>query len=61
MRILPPIQPGLHPDEFFKQLIEVTEQASDELLLEAARDNPTLPLPPTAKKRLAELQGKTAD
>ncbi|MBD8688557.1 MULTISPECIES: lysophospholipid acyltransferase family protein [unclassified Rhizobium] len=61
VRILPPIQPGLDPDVFFKQLIEVTEKASDELLLEAARDNPSLPMPPTALKRLAELQSKAAD
>lgn len=43
---------------FFKTLIEVTEKASDELLLETARNNPHLPLPPTAVKRIAELQGQ---
>lgn len=56
VRILPPIEPGLAPDVFFKQLIEVTERASDELLMETAKANPQLPLPPTAQKRLAELQ-----
>ena len=56
VRILPPIEPGLAPDAFFKRLIEVTEQASDELLIETAKANPNLPLPPTAQKRLAELQ-----
>lgn len=58
VRILPAIEPGLDPDVFFKRLIEVTEKASDELLLETARNNPHLPLPPTAVKRIAELQGK---
>jgi 1-acyl-sn-glycerol-3-phosphate acyltransferase len=56
VRILPAIEPGLDPDAFFAKLIEVTEKASDELLIEAARDNPHLPLPPTAVKRLVELQ-----
>jgi 1-acyl-sn-glycerol-3-phosphate acyltransferase len=56
VRILPAIQPGMEPDAFFAKLIEVTEKASDELLIEAAATNPQLPLPPTAAKRLAELQ-----
>ncbi|MBP1876533.1 1-acyl-sn-glycerol-3-phosphate acyltransferase [Ensifer adhaerens] len=56
VRVLPPIEAGLDPDEFLARLIEVTETASDELLLETVRDNPHLPLPPTAKQRLAELK-----
>lgn len=56
VRILPAIQPGLDPDEFFAKLIEVTEKASDELLLETVANNPHLPVPPTAAKRIAELQ-----
>ena len=56
VRILPAIQPGLDPDVFFARLIEVTEKASDELLVETAAANPELPLPPSARRRLAELQ-----
>lgn len=56
VRILPAIQPGLEPDVFFKRLVEETEKASDELLIETARDNPHVPLPPTAAQRLKELQ-----
>lgn len=56
VRILPAIPPGLDPDEFYNRLIEVTEKASDELLVETVANNPELPLPPTAIKRLAELQ-----
>lgn len=59
IRILPPIQPGMEPDAFFTHLIATLENASDELLLQAAIDNPKLPLPPTAVKRLAELQART--
>ena len=56
VRILPPIMPGMDPDAFFAQLIEVSERASDELLLETVERNPHLPLPPTAIERLAELR-----
>jgi len=56
VRILPPIQPGMDPDAFFAHLIEVTEKASDELLVDTVKRNPNLPLPPTAARRLAELQ-----
>ena len=56
VRILPAIPPGLDPDEFYQRLVEVTEKASDDLLLETVANNPHLPLPPTAVKRLAELQ-----
>ncbi|RCW26020.1 1-acyl-sn-glycerol-3-phosphate acyltransferase [Ciceribacter lividus] len=55
VRILPPIEPGLDPDAFFEKLMQVLEAASDELLVETARDNPHVPLPPTAKRRLNEL------
>ncbi|TCL72678.1 1-acyl-sn-glycerol-3-phosphate acyltransferase [Rhizobium sp. BK251] len=55
VRILPPIEPGMDPDAFFARLIEVTEKASDELLVDTAERNPNLPLPPTAARRLAEL------
>ncbi|MGO6901003.1 1-acyl-sn-glycerol-3-phosphate acyltransferase, partial [Rhizobium ruizarguesonis] len=56
VRILPPIMPGMDPDAFFAHLIEVSERASDELLLETVERNPHLPLPPTAVERLVELR-----
>lgn len=56
VRILPPIAPGMDPDAFFAHLIEVSERASDELLLETVAQNPHLPLPPTAVDRLVELR-----
>lgn len=55
-RILPPIQPGLEKEAFLKKLIEVTETACDELLLQAAKDTNPPPMPPTARQRLAELR-----
>ncbi|MGV8939125.1 MAG: lysophospholipid acyltransferase family protein [Allorhizobium sp.] len=56
VRILPAIMPGLDPDVFYERLVTELERASDELLLETAMDNPSLPLPPTAVKRIAELK-----
>lgn len=56
VRILPPFPPGMDPDEFFEALVQAMEKASDELLVETVRDNPHLPLPPTAAARLKELQ-----
>lgn len=58
VRILPPIEPGLSPDQFQQRLIDVTEKASDELLVETVEANPHLPLPESARQRLAELQGQ---
>ncbi|WP_454747843.1 lysophospholipid acyltransferase family protein [Ciceribacter selenitireducens] len=58
VRILPPIEPGLDPDVFYQTLVEKLEKASDELLIETVRDNPQVPLPPTAVQRLKELQAK---
>jgi 1-acyl-sn-glycerol-3-phosphate acyltransferase len=55
VRILPPIEPGLDQDAFMARLIGSTETATDALLVEAARDNPEIPLPPQAKKRLQQL------
>ena len=56
VRILAPIQPGMDPDAFFAHLIDVTEKASDELLLDTVARNPDLPLPQTAIDRLAVLR-----
>lgn len=55
VRILPPIQPGLDPDVFHETLMRQLEAASDELLVKTAKENPHLPLPPTAVQRLKEL------
>lgn len=55
VKILPAIAPGLEADAFHQQLIAVMETASDELLVETVRDNPNVPLPPTAENRLQEL------
>jgi 1-acyl-sn-glycerol-3-phosphate acyltransferase len=55
VRILPAIPAGLDPDVFLKTLIDVTEAASDALLIETVQNNPHLPLPPTAVQRLKEL------
>jgi 1-acyl-sn-glycerol-3-phosphate acyltransferase len=45
----------MDPDAFFARLVEETEKASDELLVETIANNPHLPIPPTAAKRLAEI------
>ncbi|MHA7971477.1 lysophospholipid acyltransferase family protein [Rhizobium sp. CAU 1783] len=55
VKILPPIAPGLDPDTFYETLIEKLEWVSDELLIETVENNPGLPLPPTAAKRMKEL------
>jgi 1-acyl-sn-glycerol-3-phosphate acyltransferase len=60
VRILPAIAPGMDPDAFLAHLIEVMETASDRLLVETAATNPDLPLPPTARQRLAELSAREA-
>ncbi|THV22472.1 lysophospholipid acyltransferase family protein [Peteryoungia ipomoeae] len=55
VRILPPIEPGLDADVFFERLMRELEGASDALLIETVRDNPHVPLPPSAIRRLEEL------
>ncbi|MNU08733.1 hypothetical protein D3C72_2549140 [compost metagenome] len=52
--------PGMDPDAFFAHLIDVTESASDQLLIDTVERNPHVPLPPTAVKRLAELRKEEA-
>lgn len=54
-RVLPAIPPGLDKDLFLKRLEEVTEAACDEFLIEAAQSDNPPPLPPTAIRRLQEL------
>ncbi len=52
IRILPPVRPGMETVAFFAHLIEVTETASDQLLIDTLAANPHLPVPPSAKDRL---------
>ncbi|MGE0502444.1 MAG: lysophospholipid acyltransferase family protein [Rhizobiaceae bacterium] len=54
-RFLPPIPPGLGKEEFMQRLIGETEAACDALLVEAAIGPDAPPMPPTARRRLAEL------
>ncbi|WP_245470936.1 1-acyl-sn-glycerol-3-phosphate acyltransferase [Mesorhizobium sp. M7A.F.Ca.CA.002.15.2.1] len=54
-RFLPPIPPGLSKDEFMARLIGETEAACDQFLMDAARGPNPPALPPTAVKRLQEL------
>lgn len=60
IRILPAIQPGMPTNAFFEKLVHDLEAASDELLLQAAKDNPDLPMPPTAIARLKVLREAAA-
>ena len=60
-RFLPPIPPGLGKEEFMRRLIAETEAACDELLVDAVSAANPPPLPPTAAKRLAELEAKSAE
>ena len=60
-RFLPPIPAGLGKDEFMRRLIAETEAACDELLVEAAQSKNPPPLPPTALKRLAEIEAAGKD
>jgi 1-acyl-sn-glycerol-3-phosphate acyltransferase len=57
-RFLPPIEPGLDRETFLARLVSETEAACDAFLIEAANSPNPPPLPPTAVKRLAELQGR---
>lgn len=54
-RFLPPIEPGLDREAFQTRLIKQTEEACDDLLVEAARSDNPPPMPATARKRLEEL------
>ena len=55
-RILPAIEPGLETDVFYNMLVKTMEEASDKILLETIDTNPGLPLPQTARERLAVLR-----
>jgi 1-acyl-sn-glycerol-3-phosphate acyltransferase len=58
-RFLPPIPPGLGKEEFHARLVAETETACDAYLIEAANAPDAPPMPPTARKRLAELGVKS--
>ncbi|MDA4845803.1 lysophospholipid acyltransferase family protein [Hoeflea poritis] len=60
VRFLEPIEPGLPPEEFMERLISATETAVDELLIDAVRQNPGLPLPEQARRRYEGLTAKKA-
>jgi 1-acyl-sn-glycerol-3-phosphate acyltransferase len=58
VRILEPIQPGMAAEEFFGRLIDVTESATNELMVQTINENPHLPVPETAAKRYRDLTGQ---
>jgi 1-acyl-sn-glycerol-3-phosphate acyltransferase len=55
---LPPIPPGLTPDEFQKRMIAAIEDGCDRLLLEADTSTPRPPFGPEAIERLKVLRGR---
>lgn len=54
-RILPAIPPGLDPAQFQARLVSAIETESDALILRAARDGLTRPIPPDLRKGLDAL------
>ncbi|MBX3569686.1 MAG: 1-acyl-sn-glycerol-3-phosphate acyltransferase [Rhizobiaceae bacterium] len=58
-RFLPPIPAGLERDEFMRRLVAETEAGCDAILVETAGMPGHPPLPPTAVKRLAELNAQS--
>jgi 1-acyl-sn-glycerol-3-phosphate acyltransferase len=54
-RFLEPIPAGLSKEEFMQRLVSTTEQAVDDLLVEAAKSHDAPPLPETARRRLERL------
>jgi len=55
VKILTPLMPGQSRKDFVRQLIEQTEKACDDLLLEAAKSEEPPAMPDAAVKRLADL------
>jgi len=55
VKILPPLMPGLNRKEFFRQLIEQTEKACDDLLIEAVKSPQPPAMPPVTIKKLGQL------
>jgi 1-acyl-sn-glycerol-3-phosphate acyltransferase len=57
LEFLPPIPAGLDSRSFLARLESTVEGAADRLMAEAARADPSLPLPAEAAARLAERAG----
>lgn len=55
-RFMPPIPPGLPPEEFRSRLVAATEAASNDLVLEAYEAGLTRPIPPELRQRLEALK-----
>lgn len=63
-RFLPPIPPGLPPEQFHRRLTDTIETETDRLILEAIRDGLSRPLPPSMREAAAARQARadtTAD
>lgn len=58
-KILPPIEPGLSIEEVLEKLVSQTQEASDEILLAAIRDNPDLKISANVKERLEIISQKS--
>ncbi len=56
VEILPPIQPGMEPQKFFKHLQDTTESACHRLYQKAAMDISAPPISDSVKKIITELQ-----
>jgi 1-acyl-sn-glycerol-3-phosphate acyltransferase len=57
-RILSPIETGLSIEDVMAKLIHVTEEASDDLLMQAVKDNPHLKLSDQVIARIALIKAK---
>lgn len=55
-RFLPPIPPGLPPEEFRRRLADDCEEATNELVLKAYEAGLTRPIPPDLREKLEALK-----
>jgi 1-acyl-sn-glycerol-3-phosphate acyltransferase len=58
-KFLPPIEPGLAPEEFQARLIEAIETETNIMLLEDVREGLARPITPAMRARIAELEATT--
>ena len=58
IRILKPFQPGMAPDAFFRELVDVMERESDRLLVETVAKHPDLPLSVVTRHRLEQIKAQ---
>lgn len=56
VRILPPIQPGMAAEAFYRHLVAVMEAESDRLLIETVEANPHIPLSRITRHRVDALR-----